>query len=198
MDFETFMTAMPLFDNVRPCQQVPFQFSVHVLASPESTPKHLAFLAEGVKDPREEFICCLRKAIGERGSVVVYNKAFELGRLNELAELMPEHKGWVAQVARRTIDLLAPFRAYHYYHPAQRGSASIKLVLPALTGKTYDGMDISEGGTASREYLRVTFTKVDDADRRKVRKALDEYCRLDTQGMVDVVRALAELLESIR
>ena len=33
MDFETFMPAVPLFDNARPYQQVPFQFCVYYLGS---------------------------------------------------------------------------------------------------------------------------------------------------------------------
>ena len=187
------MTAIPLFDNVRPYQQVPFQFSVHVLASRGAPPKHIAFLAEGRKDPREMFLGWLRKAIGDAGNIVVSHKGFELSRLKELADLMPEYRTWVAQIARRTIDLLEPFRAFHYYHPSQQGSASIKSVLPALTGKSYDGMDIAEGDKASREYLRVTFTEVDDNDRRKVRKALEEYCKLDTQAMIDILKALSAL-----
>ncbi len=31
LDFETFSSAIPLFDDVRPYQQVPFQFSIHLL-----------------------------------------------------------------------------------------------------------------------------------------------------------------------
>ena len=33
------------------------------------------------------------------------------------------------------MDLLVPFRAFTYYHPSQKESASIKAVLPALTGE---------------------------------------------------------------
>ena len=79
---------------------------------------------------------------------------------------------WVEGLLPRFFDLLDVFRPYHYYHPAQRGSASLKSVLPALTGKSYEGLEIQEGGTASREFLRVTFTDVPAKERRKVRETL--------------------------
>src|SRR5208282_3551990 len=34
LDFETVGTALPLFDGVRPYQQIPFQFSVHITEDP--------------------------------------------------------------------------------------------------------------------------------------------------------------------
>ena len=49
-----------------------------------------------------------------------------------------------------SVDLLLPFRGFRYYHPQQHGSASMKAVLPALTGSGYEDLAIQEGGTASR------------------------------------------------
>ena len=190
MDFETFATAIPLFDNTAPYMQVPFQFSLHVVADLAAPPTHVAFLAEGKEDPRPAFLKRLKESLGDHGSVLVFNQSFEIGRLRECAAYFPEYAEWVNGVAARIIDLLAPFRSFHYYHPRQHGSASIKAVLPALTGKSYADLAIAEGGTASREFLRMTFTDVTDDERRRVRRALEEYCGLDTQGMLDVVRAL--------
>lgn len=55
----------------------------------------------------------------------------------------------------RIADLLNPFKAFNFYHPNQCGSASMKLVLPTLTGKDYSKLEIQEGGAASREFVRV-------------------------------------------
>ena len=65
------------------------------------------------------------------------------------------------------VDLLLPFRGFRYYHPQQHGSASMKAVLPALTGQGYENLTIQEGGAASREYLRVTHGRVTAAERRR-------------------------------
>lgn len=67
------------------------------------------------------------------------------------------------------VDLLLPFRGFRYYHPAQRGSASMKAVLPALTGRGNDHLAIQEGGTASLEFLRVTHGDVASEERERVR-----------------------------
>jgi hypothetical protein len=94
------------------------------------------------------------------------------------------------------VDLLIPFRAFRYYHPQQHGSASIKSVLPAITGRSYKDLEIQEGGTASREFLRVTFSDVAKAEREKVRSQLEIYCGQDTEGMVWIVDELRNLVES--
>jgi hypothetical protein len=66
----------------------------------------------------------------------------------------------------------------------------MKQVLPALTGKDNGGLEIQEGGAASREFLRVTFGDVAESERKRVRRALDLYCGQDTEGMAWILDAL--------
>jgi len=61
-----------------------------------------------------------------------------------------------------------------------------------MTGKSYDDLAIHDGGQASDEFLRVTFGDVDAGEKAVVRQNLEEYCGLDTMGMVEIVRKLAE------
>jgi hypothetical protein len=149
LDFETINPAVPLFDGVRPYQKVPFQFSLHVVGT-ETGMRHESFLAEGMDDPRPEFLRRLKESIGPGGSIVTYNQAFEEGILKDLAEAFPEYREWIGGIRSRLADLLKPFQNFSYYHPDQIGSASIKSVLPALTGKSYEGMAIGDGDAASR------------------------------------------------
>ncbi len=189
MDFETFASAIPIFDDSKPYQQIPFQFSVHVVKKKGASPEHYSFLADGPNDPRPNFMAELKEVMGTKGSVIAFNAGFEMGRLKECAKVLPIYKKWVESIEERIIDLLQPFRAFAYYHPQQDGSCSIKKVLPVLTGKSYADMEIGDGGTASSEYFRITFTE-DNKDKDKVRKLLKEYCGLDTMGMVDIVEQL--------
>ncbi len=189
MDFETCGSAIPLYDNSSPYQQIPFQFSVHVVKERGAKPEHFPFLADGTNDPRPAFMAELKKVMGTKGSVVAYNAGFEMNILKKCSEVLPQYAGWVNSIEQRMIDLLQPFRNFVYYHPKQDGSCSLKKVLPALTGKSYDEMEIGDGETASSEYCRVTFTE-DNKDKSKVRKLLEEYCGLDTMGMVDIVDQL--------
>jgi hypothetical protein len=197
MDFETFgfMMPIPILDDTRPYGQVPFQFSIHVLQSADSEPIHHSWLWDGEGDPRPEFMGQLKAVLGEEGSIVVYNQGFECSRLRESSEVYPDYASWVDGVVDRIVDLLPPFRSFGIYYPSQHGSASLKMVLPALTGKNHADLEISEGGEASDEFMRVTFGEVSEAERKKVRNNLEEYCGLDTMGMVDIVRKLERLLQ---
>ena len=70
----------------------------------------------------------------------------------------------------------------------------MKAVLPALTDTSYEGMEIADGGMASREYARVTFgDNIEPKDRQKVRDDLEKYCELDTRAMIDILEELKAL-----
>lgn len=193
LDFETVGSGIPVYYNSRPFEAVPFQFSLHIQQAPAAALEHHGYLADGVGDPRPEFMHRLRAAVGEKGSVIVYNAAFEKGVLTGCAELLPEFRSWVTGVKRRVIDLHLPFKRFDYYHPAQRGSTSIKTVMPALTACGYDELEIREGAAASNEFMRVTFGDVPDEERQRVRRQLEEYCGRDTEGMARIVEALHKL-----
>jgi hypothetical protein len=132
----------------------------------------------------------LKSGIEPSGSIAVFNATFEKQRLKECAAVLPEYENWVSAVNHRIVDLLNPFKAFNFYHPDQCGSASMKQVLPALTGTDYSKLEIQEGATASREFLRVTFGDVSESERKRLRRALDLYCGQDTEGMVWILDAL--------
>ena len=190
LDFETFQKAVPIFDGTRPYEQIPFQFSLHIIQKAGAKPEHRKFLADGRNDPRAEFMRQLKSSVLSSGSILVFNASFEKSRLKECAAFMPKYQKWVTSLNRRIVDLEKPFSAFNYYNPKQGSRTSMKLVLPALTGKDYKGLEIQEGGAASREFIRVTFGDVTKSERKQVRKALDEYCGQDTEGMVWILDAL--------
>jgi hypothetical protein len=193
LDFETIGPAIPLFDGVRPYQDIPFQFSLHVVQKENSEPVHYSYLTRSTGDPRPTLLVELRKVLGDSGSIITYNKGFEEGCLRDMAAAFPEYSNWVAQVCARLVDLLSPFSNFHYYHPAQKGSASLKRVLPAITGRGYEDLDISDGQVASFSFLAAHYGEMSEVDRVKIMDDLEKYCGRDTEGMIWIVERLAEL-----
>jgi hypothetical protein len=195
LDFETYSIAVPLHEGMSPYQQVPFQFSLHVLNSMNSKPEHHSFLAESLEDPRPAFLKALNKVIGKKGNVIVYNAPFENRILNELSRDFPKETGWISDVQDRFVDLLIPFRKFYYYHPKQEGSASIKKVLPAVTGKSYSDLEVAGGESANVQFLYMAHGGTDgkkpsDEEIKKIRKNLKKYCEQDTMGMVDILKKI--------
>lgn len=192
-DFETFNPAIPMFDNSRPYQQLPFQFSVHVVETEKAEPVHHSHLADGTGDPRPELLNELQKVLGNNGSVVVYNQTFEKKVLEQLGEDFPKSGEWAKNVIDRLVDLYFPFRTFCYYNPQQKGSASLKEVLPAVTGKSYEGMPIAKGDDASLAFLKLLCDDITNEERQKTREDLLQYCGLDTQGMIWIVEKLGQI-----
>jgi hypothetical protein len=192
-DFETISPAIPLYDGTKPYQKIPFQFSLIVIPAKCAEPHQISFLANSPDDPRPALLAEMKRHIPDSGSIVVYNKGFEGPILKQLGESFPGYREWLDGLAPRLYDLLEPFKKFHYYHPEQRGSASIKHVLPALTRRSYEGMDIAEGETASVLWWDVTHRPAPEAERKKVYSNLEKYCGLDADGM----RSIVERLQSI-
>jgi len=192
LDFETPGVAIPPFDKARPYQKIPFQFSIHVIPKPMAKPECHSFLADGRENFAPELTKNLR-VIGPKGTVLAFNKSFEKQVLECLEKLSPKDGKWLRGIIDRLQDLIDPFRDFSYYHPEQHGSCSLKAVLPVLTGKTYEGMAIQEGSIASLRYYLMHFRDCPKKDKDKVREDLEEYCHQDTEGMVDILRKLAEV-----
>lgn len=190
LDFETFQTAIPLVEGTRPYQQIPFQFSLHVVQSADSDPVHYSWLWNGKGDPRKELLDRLSRLMVVEGTIVVFNATFEKSRLRESAEAHPEHGKWVENALERIADLLDPFRSFDIYYPSQHGTASLKAVLPALTGKNYNKLGIQDGAQAAEQFKRVTFGDASEDELKQARLNLESYCWTDTWGMVEIVGVL--------
>lgn len=200
LDFETIAFAIPRWVGTRPYRQIPFQFSCHVEPCP-GTLMPFSFLSLDGKDPRREFIEALITAVNPEmctksgqapGPVLVYNAAFERARINELATAFPEFAEGLAALNARIVDLLPVTRA-HYYHPAMRGSWSLKAVLPTIgIDLDYSTLAVANGGMAQDAYLAIIDPQTPGEQKNTLRQNLLDYCALDTYGLVRLVERLAQ------
>jgi len=194
LDFETINPAIPKFDGMKPYQRIPFQFSLHIQKEKDEECEHISFLAEGISDTRPKFMQALKDNLSEKGSILVYNQGFEKGVMNEGCNALPEFREWYDEnIFHRVKDLWDVFKDFAYYDPKQKGSTSIKYVLPVLSDLKYDDLDIGNGMLASLEYERVTYGDIEDSERLKVREALEKYCKMDTWAEVEIVKSLQEI-----
>ena len=192
LDFETFMSAVPIFDGTRPYQQVPFQYSLHVLEDESAKLKHYEFLAKEGIDQREELIKSLTSKIPDEACIMVYNMTFEKRILRELSEQFPSYKNKLMDIHENILDLMAPFQKKDYYTKEMKGSYSLKLVLPALLPRlSYKGMAISDGGEAMNTYATLHLLE-DKKEVEQIRNDLLEYCKLDTFAMAKLLEKLNE------
>jgi hypothetical protein len=199
-DFETVFPAIPILDGTSPFQQVPFQYSLHILENEGAELQHREFLASpssfshsNEMHPCLALIQQLKSDIGSTGSIVAYNAGFEMGVLSDLAKMFPTESEFIHSLIERFVDLLIPFRNAWYYTPAMGKSASIKSVLPALAPSfSYDDLEIGNGGLASDTFLSMILNQF-NGDAAETRKHLLAYCKRDTEGMVVIWDILNKL-----
>ncbi len=191
LDFETFTEAVPSYDGQRPYQQVPFQFSLHIQKKPGGKLYHHEYLAEPSIDPRKEFLKELLEVLPEDGCIMVYYKPFEQGRLKELAARFPGKRKQIQKLISNMVDLLVPFKARHLYSWKQRGSHSLKAVLPAFVKDlSYDDLEIADGGDAMQAYHKMCALVDSPRKLATLRKQLLVYCKQDTLAMVKLLEII--------
>jgi hypothetical protein len=85
----------------------------------------------------------------------------------------------------RVVDLL-PIAREHYYHPSQKGSWSIKAVLPAICPDlNYADLDgVQDGGMAMDAFNEAISSDTNAARKKEIEQQLLRYCELDTYAMV--------------
>ena len=183
-DFETLASPIPLHNNLGPWEKFPFQYSVHI--DNGNNLIHREFMEESNSDPRENLIKNLIKDIPSEGSIVTYNMAFEKAVIKKLYEKFPKYEKELKSINERIVDLYTIFKNFNYYHPKQKGSASIKYVLPAVTGKNYDHLEVQDGSEAFTQYYNKYYLKKDLVSK----KALYDYCAMDTIAMYDILNSI--------
>ncbi len=191
LDYETLSSVVPEFDGLHPYQQLPFQYSLHILDSPDSSIRHVEYLHTNSDNPALALVESLRKNIGPMGNIIVWYEGFEKARNSEMAQLLPEHYDFLEGINKRVVDLMIPFSSGWFVHKDFLGSASIKKVLPVLVPDlSYKLLGINEGGMAQRIWMD-TFLKGKNIDKKdQIIKDLIEYCKLDTLAMVKIYEYL--------
>lgn len=192
LDYESISTALPMFSRCHPYQQVPFQYSLHVLREAGGELEHYEYLStDSSTNPIEELISTMRDHIGDTGSVIVWHKSFEVGRNKEMATLYPEHADFLHGVNDRVFDLKDIFAKQLYVHPDFKGSCSIKAVLPVLVPEhSYKDLDIQKGDVAAVRWFDAVTGAVGPDEANKTYDDLLKYCRLDTLAMVEIYNHL--------
>jgi len=194
LDFETEQPVIPKYIGTKPYQQIPFQYSLHYIEKEGGELEHKEFLGVSGEDPRRALAEQLCEDIPYDVCTMAYNKAFECGRIKELAEAFPDLADHLLNIEKNIIDLLDPFRQGGYYCKAMGGSFSIKSVLPAMFPDDpeldYHNLEgVHNGGEAMSIYPQIQYMSPEE--QKTARHNLLKYCELDTYAMVKVWNQLS-------
>lgn len=184
LDFETVMTAIPLYPDIAPYTQIPTQYSIHKCSDVGKILTHREFLCDPKKDSRRELAENLIRDLETTGSIITYSN-FEKVTVNGLSRLYPDLSDSLDPLVDRMVDLGAIIRQ-DFYHPDFHGSTSVKVILPVLVSEmSYDDLEISDGDSASAAFAYLALGRYEsEAEIGAVKRNLLEYCARDSMAMV--------------
>ena len=201
LDFETMQQVVPEYDGTKVYQQITFQYSLHIIEKEGGELIHKEHLGISGTDPRRALAEQLCQDIPMNVCTLAYNKAFECTRIKELAEWYPDLAEHLLNIKDNIKDLLDPFAAGYYYLPTMGGSFSIKVVLPSLfpndPALDYHNLEgcVHNGSEAMTIFPKIQF--MEPEEQVQTRKALLQYCCLDTFAMVKIWEKLKDCCGNI-
>ena len=194
-DYETYSSAVPIMDGASPQKPIPFQYSLHIMATPDDDKlTHVEYLADEAVPPLS-LIEHMQAHIGSEGSLISWHASFENTQNKNMAVAYPEKAAFLESLIERTVDLEEPFKQ-DYVDIAFGGSTSIKKVLPVLAPElSYEHMEVANG-TEAMEGWKKLISLPHSPEKQSLRKAMLDYCELDTLAMVKIFNFLrAKLIE---
>ena len=193
LDFETYQQSIPQYKGLKPFEQIPFQYSLHI-EHEDGTLTHKEYLSQDGVDSRYELAQKLCDDIPNDVTVLAYNMSFEKGVIKRLANTFADLEQHLLAINENIQDLMTPFQKKWYVTPSMNGSYSIKYVLPALVPefeKAYkDLVGVQNGSQAMNAFA--SMSKLEEGEKMKLSSSLLEYCKLDTLAMVKVLEKLRE------
>ncbi len=193
-DYETMQGLVPYFDGQRPYQQIPFQYSLHIIREPGGEVEHREYLHKDKTNPAPDLAKQLIEDMGDSGSIITWNMRFEKSVNEELGRMYPEYSEQITVINERVVDLMIPFKAKWYDDPRCEGSASIKKVLPVVCPElSYKDLGIQDGNSAQRLWMEAVLDGTRENEKDQIIADLLKYCELDTLAMVEIYRRLLSL-----
>jgi len=182
LDFETMMTAIPLWPDIAPYEQIPIQYSLHICESSGNIIRHIDYLADPHRDCRRELAKRLIVDLKGEGSIITYS-SFEKTTISKLSKTFSDLSDELQSLIDRIVDLEPCIKCIN--HPEFCGRTSIKIVLPVLVPElSYEGLEIGNGDAALVTFAMMAQGIMDTEEMERKRAALLEYCKMDTLAMV--------------
>ena len=196
LDYESVGYAIPKYDGSWPHRHLITQYSLHVQKTPDSALEHYEFLHNEDSDPSKALVESLITNIKpDKGSMIVYHKAYERDKTKALADALPEFRERLENIIDRMWDLEVPFAKRWYWDPQFDGSSSIKNVLPVFAPEfSYQDLEINKGNLAQSKYAEMIKLPKNSLEREKIRKDLLNYCQRDTLAMALVLSQLVKII----
>ena len=104
-----------------------------------------------------------------------------------------EYRDELRAINTRIVDLMLPFSKRWIYHPNQKGSVSLKNVLPAFTDLSYKDLEIGNGNDAMSLYNTFMEGNLEKSSERKLWDGLSKYCERDTYALWVLFEVLKDI-----
>jgi len=188
LNINTHFNAIPLFDGYRPYQHIPYQFSVLRLKSPDSLPEKIDFLAQEFEDPTQDLIMALRKAVGDKGSLIIWNKDVFAKRILDLARSHPNYVIFLHSLKQRVFDEQILFKKRFITHPAFKSNTSPQTILSVIkSSQRLETRGIKDAISASGAWRMMITPGLDVITKAELKNELEQFSLISAKCLLKIL-----------
>ena len=185
--------VMPLCDEAKPFESVPFIFSAIYQGQGDINYTPYQFISTNPSAPDSTLVLLSNLIqtlnIDPKATIVVYGLDKTKKCLNNLAKWFPAYKNSIDSLISRLVCMQEIFKECWYYHPQFKGSVELCKIAPIIIPDiSYDCMSIKGKAHAANEFIMALNKK--STIKSETQKNLAEFCRLNAFAMMRIVRFL--------
>ncbi|MBK9283850.1 MAG: DUF2779 domain-containing protein [Sphingobacteriaceae bacterium] len=185
IDLEIWTPAIPVLNNTKPFQQIPFLFCLF------DGKNKLEYFTEHQQDERKSFAIELIKKTEAYQSLLVYDKSMEEQCIHQLALLFPDLKAELKMVGEKLIDISNLFKKLAIYNYQFQNSFTLKSIASVLTPQIeFKGI---KSGLEAMNYFENLRASSNPIEKEILKQDILSYCETD----VEAVLALYEHIQSL-
>ncbi|MDR0401500.1 MAG: DUF2779 domain-containing protein [Endomicrobium sp.] len=193
LDFESLSTAIPLYMNIGPNEQIITQFSIYKTDINGNILHHYEYIADHKKycmrNIVEKFIMHL---LDTDGSIMTYS-SFERNIILKLIYIFPDLFEKLNKIIARIVDLELIIKE-NYYDVNFHGRLSIKKIISVIAPKlNYLHLKIKNGRDAMATFAFMAIGLYDNEKIKQIKSDLLKYCAMDTLAMIHIHQFLINI-----
>ncbi len=196
LDMEVITNVIPIIDEQKVFEKIPFLFSVHTLNSFETKASHLDFFSPINNQTLRLFAEALISNTDSKGSIIVFDSMLEKMTLDNLIHFFPDLSSDLTQIKSQIIDISVLFKTFKLYIPDMLGKFSLKAIHNSINKQTtHKSLDLKSGSEALK-FIKI-YQQSSATKQKKIEKKLRDYCKMDTKALVDIIVYLQRLSSSL-
>tara|TARA_A100001015_G_scaffold321684_1_gene454081 strand:+ start:6167 stop:7597 length:1431 start_codon:yes stop_codon:yes gene_type:complete len=186
LDIEVITNTLPIIDDFKTFEKIPFLFSLHTFNSFDQEIFHTDFFTSIGPHTLRAFAEALIQSLKKNATIIVYDSMLENIIFDQLCVSCPDLTTDLKQLKNNIIDISYLFKSFKVYIPGMLGKFSLKAIHGSINPTNNHQLLELKSGSEALNNIK-SYIQSDRITQQKLEKELRDYCKMDTLALVEIL-----------